>query len=413
MTTITDFAGVHDALRPYAMALPKAGVAYTLTRMRVLMTALGNPQDSLKIVHVAGTSGKTSTSYYVAAMLQQAGQLVGLTVSPHLAEINERLQINLLPVSEAAFCTALAEFLALLQTVDVVPTFYELLIAFAYWYFAQQKVDYAVIEVGLGGLLDSTNVCARTDKICVITDIGLDHTQILGIDLPSITTQKAGIIQPGNAVVCFKQSAAVDAVISEHAKAAQGTLAAYDYQALPVTNLTLFQQRNWQLAAHVYDYAQQRDGLAELTFGQWQQTQLTYIPGRMEVIRHGTKIVVLDGAHNPQKMQTLVASLLAQFPQQPMAALVAVKATKDIAATLEPLLATASHVIATEFMSGYGQAYTSVKVTEIMTVAGPDAEAIADLPTAVRTLLKRPEPLLVVTGSLYLLQQARQVVKNC
>ena len=411
MTTITDFAGVHKALSTYAMALPKASVAYTLTRMRILMIALGNPQNDLKIVHVAGTSGKTSTSYYVAAMLQQAGQVVGLTVSPHLEEINERLQINLLPVSEVEFGKALSKFLALLNMVNVVPTYYELLIAFAYWYFAQQKVDYAVIEVGLGGLLDSTNVCTRTDKICVITDIGLDHTQILGTSLSLITAQKAGIIQPGNAVVCFRQSVVVDTVISEHTKAAQGSLEAYDYQALLATKLPLFQQRNWQLAAHVYDYLQQRDDLAELTSRQRQQTQLTYVPGRMEVIQHGNKVLVLDGAHNPQKMQTLVASLLAQYPQQSIAALVAVKAVKDIAATLEPLVAVVSHVIATEFRSGYGQAYTSVGVNEIVAVA-EHAEAIADLSTAVRTLLKRPEPLLLVTGSLYLLQQAKKIVKN-
>src|SRR5690606_38872097 len=120
-------------------------------------------------------------------LLAAAGQKVGMTVSPHVYEVNERVQINTKPLAETQFCRELSRFLNIIQSSGVRPTYFELLVAFAYWEFAEQGVDYAVIEVGLGGLLDGTNVVARDDKVCIITDIGFDHTSVLGKTLSAIT----------------------------------------------------------------------------------------------------------------------------------------------------------------------------------------------------------------------------------
>lgn len=157
------------------------------------MAQVGNPHEHLRAVHVAGTNGKGSTSHLIAAALQASGLRVGLFTSPHLVSLTERIRINGVPIPEetvAAFVTEQKAFLDELQ-----PSFFETMTALGFWYFVHQKVDIAVVEVGLGGRLDSTNVL--TPALSVITNIGLDHTEFLGNTLTKIAREKAGIIKPG------------------------------------------------------------------------------------------------------------------------------------------------------------------------------------------------------------------------
>ena len=158
-----------------------------------LMAHVGNPHEHLRAIHVAGTNGKGSTSHLIAAALQASGLKVGLFTSPHLVSLTERIRINGQPIPEAdvaAFIEQNKDFLDTLQ-----PSFFETMTALAFAYFVQQQVDIAVVEVGLGGRLDSTNVL--TPILSVITNIGLDHTEFLGNTLPKIAREKAGIIKPG------------------------------------------------------------------------------------------------------------------------------------------------------------------------------------------------------------------------
>ncbi len=167
----------------------KPGLENTLR----LMAHVGNPHEVLKAVHVAGTNGKGSTSHLIAAALQAAGLRVGLFTSPHLVSLTERIRVNGKPIPEetvAAFVTEHKAFLDELQ-----PSFFETMTALGFWYFVQQNVDIAVIETGLGGRLDSTNVL--TPVLSVITNIGMDHTEFLGNTLAKIAREKAGIIKPG------------------------------------------------------------------------------------------------------------------------------------------------------------------------------------------------------------------------
>lgn len=158
-----------------------------------LMAHVGNPHEHLRAIHVAGTNGKGSTSHLIAAALQASGLKVGLFTSPHLVSLTERIRINGQPIAEAdvaAFIEQNKDFLDTLQ-----PSFFETMTALAFAYFVKQQVDIAVVEVGLGGRLDSTNVL--TPILSVITNIGLDHTEFLGNTLPKIAREKAGIIKPG------------------------------------------------------------------------------------------------------------------------------------------------------------------------------------------------------------------------
>ena len=193
MTKLRSFNDIDTVLKDFIPPMRSFRSVYTLDTMRALMLALGNPQNSYKTIHVAGTSGKTSTSYYIAALLGQTGKKIGLSVSPHVDNVNERVQIDLVPLDEHEYCQQFSTFLQIINKLRIKPTYFELLIAFAFWQFAQEKVDYAVIEVGLGGLLDGTNVIERSDKVCVIADIGLDHVAVLGNSLAGIAAQKAGI----------------------------------------------------------------------------------------------------------------------------------------------------------------------------------------------------------------------------
>lgn len=158
-----------------------------------LMEHVGNPHEKLRAIHVAGTNGKGSTSHLIAAALQASGLKVGLFTSPHLVSLTERIRINGVPIPEetvAAFVESNRAFMDELQ-----PSFFETMTALGFWYFAQQQVDIAVVEVGLGGRLDSTNVLHPI--LSVITNIGLDHTEFLGNTLQKIAREKAGIMKPG------------------------------------------------------------------------------------------------------------------------------------------------------------------------------------------------------------------------
>jgi dihydrofolate synthase / folylpolyglutamate synthase len=414
---IRNFADAHIALRAYYNQ--PGSNTYTLDRMRELMAYLGNPQNTLRIVHVAGTSGKTSTAYYISALLEQSGSTVGLTVGPHVNEVNERVQINHAPLPESEFCRALEEFLSIVKASAVKPSYFELLVAFAFWQFARFKVDYAVVEVGLGGLLDGTNVIAREDKVCAITDIGLDHTNVLGNTIPEITGQKAGIIYDHNHVFMHQQAAEVMEVVRAKCLQESAELHAVDsWDHVVPDMLPLFQKRNFSLALETAQYVLKRDGHAALTPSSIHTAATVHIPGRMEIHHLHGKVVIFDGAHNHQKMSALVASIREAFPDSEVATLVTfVKATPDRwRQTLDALTTLSHHIVVSSFaLEPENSAKESVQVDEIAQYLR-DKQSVTllvhrKLQEACESLLQQPEPILLVTGSLYALSSARRLMK--
>jgi len=410
MTKIRNFEDVNKVLHDFVP--PSNHVAYNLKNMRALMDALGNPQDTYKTVHVAGTSGKTSTSYYIASLLKAAGKKVGLTVSPHLDEVNERVQINLTPLPEAEFCEELTEFLSILNKLSIKPSYFELLIAFAYWEFARQKVDYAVVEVGLGGLLDGTNIITNPQKVCVITDIGYDHVQKLGRTLPEITAQKAGIIQAQNAVIMHEQNEAVMQAVAKTVQAKHAQLIMVDKnEHLAFVSMPYFQRRNWQLAFAVYQYIASRDGLNNLDEAAIHASMRTIIPGRMEVVQLGASTLIMDGAHNEQKMRAFVASFGRAYPGKKAAILLSLKEDKEYQSVLPLLLPICSQLIITTFDIVQDLPVKSIKPS-ILAEAAQDlgfknVQAVEDPIEAFHMLQETAEELQIVTGSFYLLSCIR------
>lgn len=403
------------ALLPYVPLVAQlTGKDTTLERIVPLMQLVGNPQDRLKAVHIAGTSGKTSTAYFIAALLTAAGNTVGLTVSPHVDALNERVQINGQPLPEAEFCMLLQEFLELIAQAKQQPSYFELLYAFALWIFDRKKVDYAVVETGLGGLHDATNVITRQDKICVITDIGYDHVNILGKTLAAITTQKIGIVHKKNTVVMYQQSKEVMDVVEDWVKKQQAHLIIAEQDSTTddfIGTVALFQQRNWWLAAHVYQILANRDNLQRLTRQALRETQLTYVPGRIDTVQEGDHSVVMDGAHNAQKMEAFISSFKTLYPRVKPAVLLAMKQGKDYAEVVPMLSVFASRIIITTFNSSQDLPAVSLppnKLQEAFMQHGfTSVSSIPNQELAYQKLLAGPERIVVVTGSFYLLSQLR------
>ncbi len=415
MNSISNFSEANARL---AQFYDNSRTEYTLDNMLSLMDYLGNPQEKVRVIHVAGTSGKTSTAYYAAALLQAAGYKTGLTISPHVDFLNERVQIDSRPLPEAEFCAELAAFLQLLEASPIEPSWFELLVAFAYWKFAKEGVEYAVVEVGLGGLQDGTNVISRADKICVLTDIGFDHTKILGHTLAEIAFQKAGIIQTGNQVFTYPQGADVLSVIKQRVARVQAHLTLAETKTADGSSeLPIFQQRNLQLALQAVNAALQRDGREPISQTQYAQAAQTYIPGRMEIIKLAGKTIVLDGAHNAQKFVALSESLRARFPQQDIAVLAAFAEGdgQRLSGALKVIGSFASDMIITSFVSAKDYVRRSVDTAKVALQAqaiGLTTQIEPNSAAAFTALLARPEPVLLVTGSFYLLNHIRPLISG-
>lgn len=413
--TIRNLQEANQALLSYAEREPKIGKNYTLERVFPLMEAAGNPQDRLKVVHIAGTSGKTSTAYFMAALLKASGKKVGLTVSPHVDKVTERIQINGEPLKSEVFCRELETFLSIVERSGQHPSYFELLYAFALWIFDRLGVDYAVLETGVGGLYDATNVTSRPDKVCVITDIGFDHTHLLGKTLAKITRQKIGIVHEHNQVFMYEQCEEIMDVVRRwtgkyHAKL-NLVMQSTDKSGNKLQAMPNYQARNWQLAHAVYSYLEKRDNLKHLTRQVLAKTQIVAAPGRMDTRQVQGKTLVMDGAHNVQKMTAFINSFHKLYPGVKPAVLLSLKHNKDHE-DIAPLLKTfASRTIVTKFDATQDSQIHSmdpeVLAESLREVGVPEVSVVADQHKAFQALLSGPEKVCVITGSFYLLSRIR------
>ena len=252
-----------------------------LTNTIALCTHLGNPQKQFKSIHVAGTNGKGSTSHSLASVFQAAGYKTGLYTSPHLKSFTERIRVNGEEINKddvVEFVAIHKDFLDQLQ-----PSFFEMTVGLAFWYFAKEEVDIAIIEVGMGGRLDSTNVISP--ELCVITNIGFDHTQFLGDTLPLIAGEKAGIIKQGVPVVISHTQQEIQSVFLQKAASMQANLVFAD-QEWEVIRIQNSDQEASQLAKY---QAKGRSDTFELEFGLRGDYQRYNLPGILEAVEQMRK----------------------------------------------------------------------------------------------------------------------------
>ena len=400
-----------------------------LERMRELMHRLGDPQNNLKFVHVAGTNGKGSTSTMLASVLTAAGYKTGLYTSPHLVRVNERFRINGSDIPDAALCGAAEAVKEASGGMADAPTEFEILTAMGFWYFAAEKCDAVVLEVGLGGRLDATNVIAAPEA-AVITNIGLEHTAILGHTLPEIAREKAGIIKPGTTAVTYPVNAAVDAVYREICAERDAVWHPVRFDAL--------REREHSLAGQRFDYKEEKDLTLHLlgehqlhnaaltieTIGVlrekgWSLSERALREGlssarweaRFELLRsHPT--VLADGAHNPQCVEALARSLDEYLPGQKVIFLLGVLADKDYEAMLARLLPYGKKFFC--LTPDSPRALGADDLSAYLRGKGTDAISCATAEEGVRRAIEESggETPVVACGSLYLMGEVREETKK-
>lgn len=271
-----------------------------LTNIMALCTYLGNPQEKFKTVHIAGTNGKGSTSHMLASIFQEAGYKTGLTTSPHLKDFRERIRVNGAMADEEFVVDFVNKHEQ--KIIDQKASFFEIAIAMAFEYFAQQKVDIAIIETGLGGRLDSTNIILP--ELSVITNIGLDHTQFLGETLDKIAFEKAGIIKPNTAVVIGETTAETKPVFTEIAKERNAEIIFAEdkhFQDLPSDLKGTYQIKNKRTVLTAIEQLQKQGweiSSENITNGLLNVVKNTNLRGRWDILNQHP-LIVADTAHNP------------------------------------------------------------------------------------------------------------------
>lgn len=373
----------------------------TLDRVRCLAEAAGSPQERLQVVHVAGTSGKTSTAHMTAYLLRRAGKNVGLTVSPGVVDMREWVQLSDELLNEEEFARYFAEYHVAVSDIDFTPTRFEYLMVFALWVFDKVGVDYAVVETGLGGTVDASNICRRADKLCVITDIGFDHVGLLGDTLGKIAAHKAGIIASGNTVVMHEQ-------VSEVMDVFRKTSAAQHTRLIEVQSdrSELFMRRNARLSFAAYCVLAERDGLPSLDENTIvDQVATIPIPGRLQYIDYRGARVLLDGAHNQQKMQALASTLRVLYPDVRWSAVYAMKDDKDYAATISEITPLLERVVVAPLHQSRGDMkIEGVPPAELAAEFGRQnvvAEIAPSVADGLDKLVGKNDSPIIVTGSLY------------
>lgn len=409
--------------------LYRKGTKPDLSRVQYLLHALGDPQKRLKFIHIAGTNGKGSTAAMSASILQRAGYKTGLFTSPYIYRFNERIQINGQQIPDGDVISLTARLRALAQDMPEPPTEFDFVTAMAMEYFATQGCDIVVLEVGVGGALDSTNVIPAPE-VAVITNIGLDHTDLLGDTVEKIAAVKAGIIKPGCHAVTYRGSAGVEAVYEQICREKQVPLIKADFDSLRSVSCSLegqvfdcgsrkalelpllgaHQQHNAAVVLAVMDALVSRgwqiseenirEGLKQVTW-----------PGRFDIISRDP-LFIIDGGHNPQCIDALVTNIQDYLAGRKVIALTGVLADKDYGDMFRPVLP-----LIHEFVCITPDNPRKMEATDLaryLEEAGAKATPCQTAPDGVRTAMEKAgkDGVVLCFGSLYSIGAIRDALKE-
>lgn len=396
----------------FLRSLQPSGVVLGLETTRRLAAAVGDPQDRLRFIHVAGTNGKGSVCALLESVYRTAGLRVGLYTSPHLVRFGERIQVDRMLISDADLARHVATLKAAVEGLGgPAPTFFEFTTVLALCHFAESKVDLVVWETGLGGRLDSTNIV--TPLASVITNVSLDHMQVLGPTVAAIAAEKAGIIKAGVPVLTAAMDSDAEAILRYKALELDAP-----YLHLGPAEVTAFrldvgllgphQRVNGALAAAtvrllraflpVTDEAL-RQGLAR---AQW--------AGRMQVLQRGAQRVILDGAHNRAGVEALRQALPEHCGTARPTLIVGMLADKEVGLMLGQLVPMAGRVLTVPVANPRTLGSEEMRAAVVSTGLGRPVRAASSLAEALR--LVAADPVVLVTGSLYLIGEALELFEG-
>ena len=411
---------------------------FNLDRMRMLLSELGDPHTRLRAAHIAGTKGKGSTATMLAEMLRTCGYKVGLYTSPHICDVRERIRVDGEMISQAALTRLICQVEPIIAKMADKPTFFEIFTAMAFQHFASSGVDVAVVEAGLGGRLDSTNVL--TPEVCGLTSISLDHVHQLGDTPAKIAVEKAGIFKRDIPAISVSQLPEVKRVLRKSARESGANLMFtgedidFSYRVessrtngchariclttprsrfehLPVPLLGEHQALNCGLALAMLDqlklkgYSQISDEKAIRGLSS------VYIPGRMEIVHRDPRIL-LDGAHNAASIQALMRAIGQHIPYDSMVMIFGCAADKDIQGMMQQISTGADKVIFTRAASNPRAARPEDLAEMYEQCSGRVAQVTESLRSAMRIALNAVsrEDIICVTGSFYLVGEAKMVL---
>lgn len=397
-----------------------------LSRTFELLELLGNPQNRLRFVHIAGTNGKGSTAAMLSSILTAAGYKTGLYSSPYISCFNERMQVNGVNISDDALCEITEKIAPLAVSMQDSPTEFELVTALAFEFFAQSSCDIVVLETGMGGRLDSTNVIGTPD-CAVITNIGLDHTRELGNKLHEIAAEKCGIIKHGGEIVLYSQTADVEAVVSASCAEQNATL----HITNPAEIISLSDNLEGQkfsyrgaeyriplLGSHqLSNAACALEAVEVLRTKGWEipqnavelGLQNTFWVARFELVSREPYFIV-DGGHNPQGAGTVAGSKNKYFPNLYTVVLVGVLADKNYAELCDILAPCADAFVAVA--PDHPRALPAQKLAQELNRFGKPVTVASGIPVGVKAAraLAGKDGLVIAVGSLYLAGDVRSTI---
>ena len=432
MLALTPGHGFSSPVEAAVARLNSAGWFRTepgLSRIAALMEALGNPQQDLKFVHIAGTNGKGSCAAMAASVLGAAGYKTGLFTSPYLCRFQERMQINGEQIPDDALLWALTVVLKTAENLPKKPTVFELITAAAFLWFRAERCDVVVLEAGLGGRFDATNVISMPEA-SVIMNIGLDHTDVLGSTLEAIAAEKAGIIKQGCPCVLYQQRESVTAVITAACREKSA--------ALHIPDFSLLESVSDDLSGQCFSYCGE-EYVIPLLGGNQRKNAVTVIelvsalrlrgweisrealenglrkvtwPARFQLLQKDP-CFVLDGGHNPQCAETIVENLAYYFPDNRHIFLVGVLRDKDYSGIFTRLNGTADEYIC--ITPDSPRALPAEELAEFLMRFGKPVSVCTSVEEAVRAALDRAaqtDGVVCAAGSLYLAGEILKLFKG-
>lgn len=412
--------------------------SYDFSRMRALLEELDNPHIGLKYLHVAGTNGKGSTSNFLYNILKMGGYKVGLYTSPHLERYNERIKINGVEISDEDFIRLSEKVFCAEENIKTnfeTLTFFEFITAIAFLYFKKEKSDYVILEVGMGGLSDSTNVILEEDKLAsIITPISMDHTQFLGKNIEEIAYQKAGIIKKNVPVFSSNKEKIVKDIIEKVSKENNSevfTLEDVEISSININdsfteyNMRFYDDNLEKIKVNLIGYYQMyNSALSIMTILKLRDMgkmdisnenikkgiENTFWAGRMEIVREKPKML-LDGAHNLDGIRNLTKNI-SLFKYNKLYIIAAILEDKEHKEMLKELSKYADEIV---LVGIHTKRKTDPLILESEIIkSNVVVSIIEDLEDAIKNVIQKTSDndFIIVTGSLYLISEIKEILKN-
>ena len=405
------------------------GTVPGLGRTQELLSKMGNPEKKLKFVHIAGTNGKGSTAAMTASILQQAGYRVGLYTSPYIYRFHERMQVNGVQISDEDLCAVTEYVKPLADSMVESPTEFELVCCIAFEYFLRQNCDIVVLEVGMGGSWDATNVI-ECPEVAVITNIGLDHTDVLGSTLEEIAATKAGIFKESGNAVIYRGTPGVEKVFEDICTERNVCLKKADFEGLKLLShglegqtfdcgarkalalplLGIHQLKNAAVVLSVIDTLIDKGWrITEENIREGMRT--VSWPGRFDIVGRDP-LFIIDGGHNPQCIEALVVNIRDYLTDKKVIALTGVLADKDYADMYKPVMQYVQEFVCVTPPNP--RKLEAAELAKHLQSVGAKATACASIEEGVRTAraLAGHDGVVLCFGSLYTIGSIKEALDN-